>query len=75
MATAIKADARKRWTDKEMYVGTPVRAKIISCRNKDHWHINKIGKSVWVMQVNWPSAYMEAENGSSIPKSDINLKN
>lgn len=69
----IAEEARKRWADNNMYSGKPVRAKITACPNKDHWHIDSIGKYIWVIYVNWASAYMEAENGCSIPKSDIKL--
>lgn len=75
MNTNTRREAKKRWKDKEMYSGIPRKAKIIKCTNQSHWHINSIGKNIMVMAVSWASAYMEAENGFSIPESDIKLLN
>ena len=62
-------------TDDDMYASGWMKAKIIKCSNKDYWHIDSVGEIIKVRKVNWPSAYMEAKNGSSIPKSDIELIN
>lgn len=57
-----------------MYASGFKSATIIKCENPDHWHKGMEGQVIKVREVNWPSAYVEAKNGYSIPKSDIEYK-
>jgi len=48
-----------------------IKARIINCAQPDFWYANKIGDVILVRSVDWPSVYMEAKNGASVLKWDL----
>ena len=49
------------------------RAMILGCSNKAYWYYGRNGRYVWVKEMQWPSAYVEAMNGFSVLKKDLYL--
>lgn len=50
-------------------------AKIISCSNDDYWYKNNVGDKIKIREVKWASPFVEADNGFSILKIDLQYKN
>lgn len=47
------------------------KAKIIKCCDPTFWYADKIGDTILVKNVSWPSAYVEHKSGSSVLESDL----
>lgn len=47
------------------------KARIIGCTQPDFWYADKIGEIIICKEVDWPSAYMEAKNGASVLRWDL----
>lgn len=53
--------------------GKWMKARIVKCSDKNHWHANKISEVIKVRHPGWDSAYYEAKTGESIPKYDVSV--